>query len=274
MKAVTCPINFTVLSRDDFLKLDYQVMRHAFATHNGLGRFCDETIYQSDLTKRLEQAGLGPVATEAPVTICWKDFRKRYYLDLVVRNAAVYELKAAQALAGEHKAQLLNYLLILGLSAGKLLNFGAPSLQWHFVSTRLTPEKRRQLDLDTRGWQELSEACRRFRLGVEDLLASWGAFLDVALYAEALVWFLGGEQKVVQRLPLSREGVPLGTQRCKLLTPDIAFELTAYTAQQERVEVHLRRFLGHTHLRAIQWVNLNHNHIEFRTLKKQIGQKD
>ena len=26
------------------------------------------------------------------------------------------------------------------------------------------------------------------------------------------------------------------------------------------------RFLRHTHLRHIQWINLNHHHIEFRTL--------
>ncbi len=274
MNIVTCPINFATLSREEFLKLDYQVMRHAFATHNSLGRFCDEKIYQADLKERLARGELGPVTTEVPVTIRWKDFSKTYYLDLVEQEAAVYELKASAAIAGEHKAQLLNYLLILGLSVGKLLNFGAPSLQWHFASTRLTPERRRAIETDASHWRELSEACGRFRLAVEDLLATWGAFLDVALYEEALVWFLGGEQKVVQRLPLSRDGVLLGAQNCNLLTPDIAFHLTAHTTEQDRVEVHLRRFLDLTPLRAIQWINLNHNRIEFRTLTKQHGQKD
>jgi GxxExxY protein len=216
MNSVTCPIKFPALSREEFLKLDYQIMRHAFACHNNLGRLCDEKIYQADMKERLERIGLGPIATEVPVTIRWKEFSKTYYLDLVGQKAAIYELKAAAAITGQHKTQLLNYLLILGLSVGKLLNFGAPSLQWHFASTRLTPEKRREIETDARGWQELSERCGRFRLAVEDLLTTWGEFLDLALYEEALIWLLGGDQMVIQSMPLSRESVRLGRPKVQL----------------------------------------------------------
>jgi hypothetical protein len=33
--------------QDEFAAIDYQVMRHAFASQNTLGRFCDEVIYRS-----------------------------------------------------------------------------------------------------------------------------------------------------------------------------------------------------------------------------------
>jgi hypothetical protein len=52
-----------------------------------------------------------------------------------------------------------------------------------------------------------------------------------------------------------------------MLTDDIAFAVTASTHQPAAVLDHQRRFLRHTPLRAIQWVNLNHRQIEFRTIE-------
>jgi len=88
------PIVSTVFIRpieqQKFAELDYQVMRRAFDSQNELGRLCDETIYQNDLALRLEDAGLGPVRTEVPVTVTYNDFAKTYFLDLgFVRNATI-----------------------------------------------------------------------------------------------------------------------------------------------------------------------------------------
>ena len=58
---ISCPIKFSPISRDEYRKLDYQVMQHVFACHNELGRLCDEVIYQNDLNARLCAAGLGPI---------------------------------------------------------------------------------------------------------------------------------------------------------------------------------------------------------------------
>ncbi|HWX20578.1 MAG TPA: GxxExxY protein [Candidatus Binatia bacterium] len=112
--AVTCPIRFHQFTEREFHDKDYAVMTHAFACHNEIGRFCDEAIYQADLAARLSAAGLKPVRREVPVVVSWKDFRKRYFLDLVVEDAVVYDLKAATTLIGDHDAQMLNYLLLLG----------------------------------------------------------------------------------------------------------------------------------------------------------------
>src|SRR6266850_420795 len=68
---------------------------------------------QNDLAARLRAAGL-PVRTEVPITVTCRDFAKTYFLDLVVADTAIYELKTALGLIGEHEAQLLNYLLLRG----------------------------------------------------------------------------------------------------------------------------------------------------------------
>ncbi|MEK7675330.1 MAG: GxxExxY protein [Verrucomicrobiota bacterium] len=268
---IDCPVKFTSLEHEEFKRLDYRVMEQAFASHNDLGRHCDETIYQNDLQARLEAAGLGPVRTEVPVTVTFRDFSKTYYLDLVVHDAVVYELKTVALLTGEYKAQLLNYLLLLDLPAGKLINFRTPSVEYEFVNTRLTPEERRAFTTDTTRWHKLSPACAALRETLLELLREWGAFLDLTLYQEALTWFLGGEDQVMQRLEIHRDGRVLGTQRVPVHARGIAFRLTAHTENLDRAESHLSRFLRHTNLDSLQWLNLNRTDIHFVTLRNNLS---
>ena len=61
---VDSPISLCPISREEFARLDYQIMRLAFDCQNELGRLCDEIIYQNDLAARILEAGLGPVRTE------------------------------------------------------------------------------------------------------------------------------------------------------------------------------------------------------------------
>jgi GxxExxY protein len=265
---VICPIQFTVLSKEEFHRRDYGVMAHVFAAHNALGRFCDERIYQRDVASRLQVAGLCPVLSEVPLTVLWRDFRKRYYLDLVVQDALLYDCKAVAALSGEHKAQLLNYALLAGVPTAKLLNFRTPQVEFHFVSTRLTLDIRRQVECQAYQWQEVSPRCAGFRAALTEILSEFGAFLDLALYEEMLTWHLGGEAKVLQQVEVLRDGLNLGSQRCRLIAPDVAFKLTAHTENLEHVQKHLQRFLDHTPLRAIQWANLDHSRLQLVTLIK------
>ncbi len=55
---VSCSASITKLSTDELRELDYRVMRHAFDSHNELGRLADERIYQADLAARLQSAGM------------------------------------------------------------------------------------------------------------------------------------------------------------------------------------------------------------------------
>ena len=265
---IACPIQFQQLSRDEYRKFDYAVMQHVFASHNELGRLCDEVIYQNDLKARLAAAGLGVVRTEVPLTVTHDTFRKTYYLDLVVGDTALYELKTVAALLGEHTTQMLNYVLLLGLEVGKLVNLRPASVESKFTNSALTQPERRQLTYATSRWQPLSPACDDLRNRFTAVLADWGAFLDTALYEEALTHFCGGEARVVTRIPITRAGIELGTQRCHLLAADIAFRVTAHTDQLDRAEAQLRRFLALTPLRAIQWLNLNHRDVSLITLTK------
>ncbi len=265
------PITLDCLSAEEFEKLDYRVMGQAYASQNELGRLCDECAYQADMKARLLSGGFRTVLTEVPVTITHRDFSKRYYFDLAADNA-LYELKAETNLAGEHDAQLLNYMFMLGIQRGKLLNFRSGKVQGRIVATSLTQEERRRFTVATEHWKDLTPVCATLRQTLCDLLQDWGAFLGVALYQEALIHFLGGQSNIEHNVSLGRNGLNLGTQRMPVYAHGVAFRLTALTEDQHYAESHLRRLLALTNLRAIQWINLNHARIEFTTIISKAGE--
>ena len=135
---IHCPVKIECLDAEEFEAVDYRVMGHAFACQNELGRLCNEQAYEMDLKSRLSADHFASVHTQVPVTVSHSSFTKTYYLDLVADHA-LYELKTAVSFSGEHEAQLLNYLFLLGLKRGKLLNFRPSKVQGNISATALSP---------------------------------------------------------------------------------------------------------------------------------------
>ena len=248
---ISIPISLRRLDQDEFRQLDYAVMAHAFASQNELGRLCDEGIYQRDLSIRLEDAGMGPARMEFPIQVSHREFVKLYAADLIVADAAIYELKAVSTLINDHKRQLLNYLLLCEQPRGKLVNFRSPGVESEFVNTTLNWDERHRFSEVDAQWRPLTERCTVFRTILLDLLHDWGGFLETSLYIEGMTYLLGGEPVVINRVPFKRSGKFLGSQPLHLLAPDVAFRITSLTDTQDQYEVHLNRLLAHTELRGI-----------------------
>jgi len=83
---IHCPIHFKSLSKDEFSKLDFEVMSHAFACHTTFGRLADEQIYRGDFASRLSQAGF-QTEVEVPVTASFRTFAKSCSIDQVGQRA-------------------------------------------------------------------------------------------------------------------------------------------------------------------------------------------
>lgn len=264
---IHCPVQIRPLDAAAFESLDYRVMGHAYASQNELGRLCNECAYEADMKARLLADSFESVQVQVPLTVTHGDFSKTYRLDLLADDA-LYELKADANLAKEHEAQLYNYMFLLGIQRGKLLNFCAPKVQGKLLATSLTQEERRRFVDVKDHWLELSPACATLRRTMLALLEDWGAFLDFCLYQEALVHFLGGVSNVERQVNLHRNGLDLGRQRMFVHAPGLTFRITAHTDGQSYVESHLQRLLALTDLKAFQWINLNHAQIEFRTIQK------
>lgn len=255
-----------LISEDDFYAFDYEVMGLVFSIHRELGRLWSEKIYQNELAYRCQKVGFEKVDTEAPVQVSYQDFQKLFYIDLVLNDAVIYELKTVQALTGEHQQQALNYLLLLGMQHGKLINMRPPSVKSRFVSTRLTLEKRYDYTIEDQYWQDLDEDSIWLKQLVVSLLNEWGAFLDTTLFYDAIEHFRGGEENVVKKIEVNDGTHVLGAQKVHMINPEVAFKISSMTKDENYYEHHLRKFIHYASLKAIQWINFNHDRIMFKTI--------
>ena len=191
-------------------------------------------------------------------------FQKSLYLDLVVAERGVYELKAVKAISDAHVGQMLTYLHLLDLPRGKLLNFGSSKVESKFVNAPFRSVQRRSfhvIDSDYSGSKQFQEL-------VVGLLRDWGTSLTLSLYLAALVSLLGGKDHVEVMLPLSRNGVCLGNQLFHLTDSKSAFKLTALIQDTVAYEAQLVRLLHHSPLKAIQWVNIEYETVTLKTVSR------
>ncbi|MCR6654300.1 MAG: GxxExxY protein [Opitutus sp.] len=69
-----------------------------------------------------------------PLSYKGRPLRQTYTPDFVCFDKVVIEIKAVSHLAGEHRAQVHNYLRATGHRLGLLVNFGHhPKLEWERV---------------------------------------------------------------------------------------------------------------------------------------------
>jgi GxxExxY protein len=261
---IHCPIVFPRLSKTEFGKLDYAVMPHAFAAQKDLGCLCDEAVYQAHFAHLLRAAGF-QVDCEVPVTLTFRSFLKTLYLDMVINQVAIYELKAVAQLTAAHTAQLLNYLLLVNAERGKLINFRPASVDPQFVNAALNDHERRDFTVQDENYSGPQD----FRQLVVELLTDWGTSLDQSLYTQAIVDCLGGDAFVVQQVPMQLDGVPIGNQRFHLVSPDEAFRVTTFQEELTLGHQHqLRKLMAPSPLKAIHWINIAHHEVSLITLSK------
>ena len=92
--------------------------------HSALGPGLLESAYAACLRHELIKRGL-TVTSEVPVPVVYDGIKldAGYKLDLLVEDTVVVELKAIEALAPIHQAQIISYLKLTGKPIGLLINF-------------------------------------------------------------------------------------------------------------------------------------------------------
>jgi len=100
------------------------VVDAAMKIHSALGPGLLESAYAVCLKHELVKRGLKVVA-EVPLPVIYDGVKLEagYRLDLVVEDTVVVELKAIEALAPIHQAQIISYLKLSGKPIGLLINF-------------------------------------------------------------------------------------------------------------------------------------------------------
>jgi GxxExxY protein len=102
----------------------------AIEVHKHLGPGLLESTYQHCLCKEFELQNLS-FRSECPLPVVYKGLALEcgYRVDILVENQLILELKSVKEIHEIHKAQILTYMKLSGISTGLLLNFNVTLLK-------------------------------------------------------------------------------------------------------------------------------------------------
>ena len=105
-------------------EISHKIIGAAYKVHNELGFGFLESIYKKAMVIELSKDNL-TVETEKPLQVYYDDqIVGDFYVDLLVEDEIVVELKSVENLSKAHEVQLVNYLNGMKKEIGLLINFG------------------------------------------------------------------------------------------------------------------------------------------------------
>lgn len=123
----------------------------ALEVHSTLGPGLLERFYEEALCYELERHSV-PFVRQAPILMRYKELALgNQFVDVLVADILVLELKSIERVSDEHLAKLVNYLRAGGYPLGLLLNFNTMRLRdgiFRRANTRATPAPPAFLDTD------------------------------------------------------------------------------------------------------------------------------
>jgi GxxExxY protein len=106
------------------------IVDSAFKVHSALGPGLLESVYEACLLHELTARGLA-ARKQVTLPVQYGDLRidAGLRLDLLVDESVIVEVKAVDALAQVHTAQVLTYLKLSGFRLGYLINFNVTRIR-------------------------------------------------------------------------------------------------------------------------------------------------
>ena len=109
--------------------LTEQIIGCAYSVANVLGEGFLEKVYENALAHELEKTGL-KVSRQESVKVFYDGIVVGdYFVDLIVDEEIIIELKAVKNIDNSHLAQCINYLKATGKKLALLINFGNSRVQ-------------------------------------------------------------------------------------------------------------------------------------------------
>ncbi|MBQ6926229.1 MAG: GxxExxY protein [Kiritimatiellae bacterium] len=104
----------------------YAIRGAVFEVYHEIGNGFREEVYQQCLEKEFAIRGI-PFEAKKELRIYYKGepIEKTYIPDFLCYGKIIVEIKTVNALAAEHRSQVLNYLKLTGCRLGLLVNFAS-----------------------------------------------------------------------------------------------------------------------------------------------------
>lgn len=113
----------------EYEDITQRIIGSAYKVHNQLGFGFLESVYKKAMIIELSKDAL-KVEPEKPLKVYYdSQIVGDFYVDLIIEDEIIVELKSVQNLAKEHEVQLVNYLNGLKKEIGLLINFGPSGVE-------------------------------------------------------------------------------------------------------------------------------------------------
>jgi len=112
------------LTKERFEYFAKQIFQAALEVHKILGPGLLESVYVYALLKELQLRNIfAEYSVKVPLIYKGSDTNKEFFIDILVENEIIIEVKAVELLNPVHQAQLLSYLKLSEKKLGFLINF-------------------------------------------------------------------------------------------------------------------------------------------------------
>lgn len=107
-----------------------KILEACFEVSNELGTGYLESVYEKALLIALRQKGL-KAENQIPLEVKFRgEIVGEFFVDILVENKILIELKVVNTLTKELYAQTINYLKATSIEVGLLINFGNAKLEY------------------------------------------------------------------------------------------------------------------------------------------------
>lgn len=122
--------SFSANKRIIYPKLSYQLMSVLFKVHNKLGSSYQEKYYQRAIAREFENQRI-PFEKERQIRLTYEDAGiGNYFLDFVIDEKIILEVKAVPFIKKEWTNQVVAYLVSTDLPLAIIANFRTPKLTY------------------------------------------------------------------------------------------------------------------------------------------------
>lgn len=105
-------------------ELTFNVIGAAIEVHKNMGSGLLESVYQQCMIEELTNRNINFVSEfKVPVVYKGKELDIEFRCDLFVENCLIVELKSVSEIKPIHDAQVLNYMKLLKVPKGIIINF-------------------------------------------------------------------------------------------------------------------------------------------------------
>ena len=116
-----------------YKELSYKIIGLAMEVHSKLGYGFLEKVYENAMILLFKREGIN-ARKQAPIKVYFEGgVVGEYFVDILVEDKIILEIKALDKIIDVHIAQTLNYLKATGSQLAIILNFGKKKLEYERI---------------------------------------------------------------------------------------------------------------------------------------------